>query len=96
MAERCATVWASARVTTSRSPSRRAELSSSSTAFMDLRTSPPQAVAMCSRTPSSQSTSAPRRSPMSRMPRSMAGSTSTASMGLNSNTVDRLSTALYT
>ena len=52
--------------------------------------------AMCSRTPSSQSTSAPRRSPMSRMPRSMAGSTSAASMGLNSNTVDRLSTALYT
>ena len=45
-------------------------------AFMALRTSPPQAEAMCSRTPSSHWTSAPSRSPMMETPRSMAGSTS--------------------
>ena len=51
---------------------------------------------MCSTTPSSQATSASSRSPIRRMPRSTAGHTSAASMGLNSNTVERLSTALYT
>ena len=44
---------------------------------------------MCSRTPSSQTTSPPSRSPMTVMPRSMAGSTSWAVICLNPNTVAR-------
>ena len=55
---------------------------------------PAQLRATCSGTPVSQCTSAPRVWAKARMPRSTTGSTSSGARGLNSNTVDRLRTAL--
>ena len=61
----------------------------SSTALMDLRTSPPQAVAMVPGTPSSQLRGRAERAFSMASARSTAICTSLGSTALNSKTVDR-------
>ena len=68
----------------------------SSTAFMALRTSPPQWLAMWAHTPSSGRMGRPSSSASTRKARSTAFSISPLSTALNSNTVERLKMALYT
>ena len=78
-------------------PSRRgAAAKSSSTPLMALRTSPPQLTASFSATPSSASMAMPSRAATLSMARRTAGRTSAGETGLNSNTVLRLKSALYT
>ena len=90
MALRWLTCRASDRVSR-RVPSwREAASQSSSTAFMALRTSPPQAWAIYSGTPSSHSMGRGLSERTRSRARATAGSTSAAVTGLNSKTVLRL------
>ena len=69
---------------------------STSTAFMALRKSPPQAMAMYSNAPSSGSARKAVRFSMKATARCTAFSAASAEICLNSNTVERLKMALNT
>ena len=96
MALRWVIARASSRVRNILPSERRDAENISSTAFIALRTSPPQAEAMRLSTPSSSSGVIPSRPARIFIARSTAGSTSAAGTCLNSKTVERLSIALNT
>ena len=96
MALRWATCSASSRVRVSLPSLGSAAWLRSSTALMALRTSPPQAVAICRGTPASHSSGRGERSCWIFSARRTAGSASSGETGLNSNTVLRDSSAPYT
>ena len=96
MALRWATCSTSSRVSISFPSLGMAAWHRSSTALMALRTSPPQAVAICRGTSCSQSRGRGERSCSIFSARRTAGSTSSGDTALNSNTVLRDSRAPYT
>ena len=96
MALRWEIASASLRVKRTLPSSRFAAENSSSTEFIALRTSPPQAELILRRTPGSISGVTALRSARMFIARCTAGSTSYAGTCLNSNTVERLKIALNT
>ena len=96
MEEAWVTAWASAKETNKPLPSPlgAAAEHKSSTALMDLRTSPPQAEAMWSTTPSSREMGCFWALAWREKARRTAWATSSGVTGLNSNTVLRLRMAL--
>ena len=96
MALRWVIARASSRVRNILPSERRDAENRSSTAFIALRTSPPQAELILRRTPGSISGVTALRSARIFIARCTAGSTSYAGTCLNSNTVERLKIALNT
>ena len=96
MALRCVTARASSGESTTFPSMRGAAVNRSSTALSALRTSPPQPCATSVTTSSGQSVSTLSRPASSRTARRTAPSASRGEIALNSNTVLRERTALYT